>query len=105
MSAATLNPHGLDSHTVAFYQRAIDVIFSSGNGVAAVDDEWFTHAVDAEVFDASVRLCPAEEMIWSKSFVVERERYDGADINHLLHACASSLDWRRMLRRFNSNWR
>ena len=26
MSAATLNPHGLDSHTVAFYQRAIGVL-------------------------------------------------------------------------------
>ena len=27
-------------------------------------------------------------MIWSKAFVMERERYDGADVAHLLHACA-----------------
>jgi len=28
----------------------VDVIFSSGNGVAAVDDEWFQHSVEEEVF-------------------------------------------------------
>ena len=27
----------------------IDVIFSSGNGVAVVDDEWFEHATEREV--------------------------------------------------------
>ena len=31
-----------------------------------------------------VRLVPAEEMIWSKAFIMERERFDGADIAHLL---------------------
>jgi hypothetical protein len=83
----------------------IDVIFSSGNALAAVDDEWFAHAVPAKVFDRSVRLCPVEEIIWSKAFVMERERFDGADILHLLRARADRLDWERLLRRFGSNWR
>jgi hypothetical protein len=34
----------------------------------------------------------AEEVIWSKAFVTERERYDGADIMHVLLACAETLD-------------
>ena len=46
------------------------------------------------------RLCPVEEMIWSKAFIMERERYDGADIMHLLLACAEALDWARLLSRF-----
>ena len=83
----------------------IDVIFSSGNAIATVDDEWFTHAVPSEVFGLPVRLCPAEEIIWSKSFIMERERFDGADIMHLLRARARQMDWERLLRRFNSNWR
>jgi hypothetical protein len=83
----------------------IDVIFSSGNAVAAVDDEWFAHAVPAKVFDRSVQLCPVEEIIWSKAFIMERERFDGADILHLLRARADRMDWERLLRRFNSNWR
>ena len=83
----------------------VDIIFSSGNGVATVDDEWFAHAVEGRVFDRAVKLCPIEEIIWSKSFVMERERYDGADINHLVHASASDIDWRRLLERFAGRWR
>ena len=64
----------------------IDVIYSSGSGIAVVDDEWFTHARPAEVLGIPARLCPAEEMIWSKAFIMERERYDGNDVAHLLHA-------------------
>jgi hypothetical protein len=80
----------------------IDVIFSSGNGICAVDDGWFVHAVPADVLGLPVRLVPPEEMLWSKAFVMERERFDGADINHLLRV--AEFDWGRMLRRFGSQW-
>jgi hypothetical protein len=83
----------------------VDLIFSSGNAVAIVDDEWFEHAVPGQVLDTPVQLCPPEEMIWSKSFVWERERFDGADIAHLLRACGDRLDWNRMLGRFADDWR
>jgi Nucleotidyl transferase of unknown function (DUF2204) len=83
----------------------IDVIFSSGNGVAKVDDRWFEHAVDDEVLGLAVKLCPPEETIWSKAFIMERERYDGADIAHLLRAQGARLDWTRLLERFAGHWR
>jgi len=83
----------------------VDVIFSSGNGVAQVDDDWFAHAPPADVFGRSVRLCPPEEMIWSKAYVMERERFDGADILHLLRAHGAALDWTRLLGRFGAHWR
>ena len=82
----------------------IDVIFSSGNGLARVDEGWFTHAVEDEVLGLPVNLIPPEEMLWSKAFVMERERYDGADINHLLRARAADLDWSRLLERFGEHW-
>jgi hypothetical protein len=82
----------------------IDVIFSSGNGLATVDDEWFAHAVADDVLSHPVWLVPPEEMLWSKAFVMERERYDGADITHLLRATAAVLDWQRVLRRFAEHW-
>jgi len=78
----------------------IDLIHSSGNGVAAVDDLWFAHAERSEVLDLPALLCPAEEMIWSKSFVMERERFDGHDVAHLLRSRGPALDWDRLLRRF-----
>jgi hypothetical protein len=83
----------------------VDVIFRSGNGLCIVDDAWFEHAVEAEVVGVPVRLCPAEEMIWSASFVQERERFDGADIIHLLRARGNEIDWRRLMRRFGRHWR
>jgi hypothetical protein len=49
-------------------------------------------------------LCPVEEMVWSKSFVMERERFDGADVAHLLKARGRALDWTRLLERFAEHW-
>jgi hypothetical protein len=83
----------------------VDVIFSSGNGTARVDDLWFEHAVAAEVLGIPVRLCPPEEIIWSKASVMERERFDGADVAHLFRACGAALDWPRLLQRFGPHWR
>jgi hypothetical protein len=83
----------------------IDVIFNSGNGIAEVDDAWFEHASEAKVFGLPVQLCPAEETIWSKAFIMERERFDGADIAHLLRAYGARLDWNRLLGRFGAHWR
>lgn len=83
----------------------VDVIYSSGNGIARVDDEWFQYARPDVVFHVPVLLCPPEETIWSKAYVMERERYDGADVAHILHACADQLDWSRLLRRFGAHWR
>jgi hypothetical protein len=83
----------------------VDIIFGSGNGVAHVDDQWFDCAPADHVFDVPVRLCPAEEMIWSKALIQERERFDGADVAHLLLARAADMDWHRLLRRFGPNWR
>ena len=83
----------------------IDVIFSSGNGVATVDDEWFDHARHEQVLGMTCAVSPPEETIWSKSFVMERNRFDGADVAHILLARADSLDWDRLLRRFGPHWR
>jgi hypothetical protein len=64
----------------------VDLIFNAGNGVCPVDDDWFRHAVPSRVLGVPVTLSPVEEMIWSKAFVMERERFDGADVLHLLNA-------------------
>lgn len=78
----------------------VDVIFSSGNGVARVDDDWFVHAQMGNVLGTSLRICPVEEMIWSKAFVMERERFDGADVAHLILAQNQHLNWQRLRNRF-----
>jgi hypothetical protein len=96
-------PHWLGK---AYHRRSfVDIIFNSGNGVTPVDEEWFDHAPAREVLGVPARLQPAEEMLWSKAFVMERERYDGADVVHILRARAERLDWDRLVARFGERWR
>jgi hypothetical protein len=83
----------------------VDVIFSGGNGVAEVDDLWFAHAPRGEALGYPVRLMPVEEMIWSKAFLMERERFDGADVAHLIRASQKELNWPRLVQRFGEHWR
>lgn len=107
MRAAGYRAELLYSHWLAkafLGEHFVDIIFSSGNGIATVDEEWFEHATDGEFLGIAVKVCPPEEMLWSKLFVAERERYDGADVAHLLRAQADNLDWPRLLRRLDTNW-
>ncbi|MBK9260637.1 MAG: nucleotidyltransferase [Polyangiaceae bacterium] len=83
----------------------VDVIYSSGNGVAVVDDEWFDNALTGTVLGVETKLCPPEETLFSKAYIMERERYDGADIAHLLRSWATRMDWDRLVRRFGPHWR
>src|SRR5262249_9775429 len=41
---------------------------------------------------------------WSKAFIQERERFDGADVLHLIRDFGPELDWPRLLRRFGPHW-
>lgn len=82
----------------------VDLIFGSGNGVAPVDDLWFENAVQSEAVGIPVSICPAEELMWSKAFIMERERYDGADVIHIMHTRGPQLNWTRIMDRFAHYW-
>ncbi len=83
----------------------VDLIFRAGNGLCEVDDSWFERAHDDELLGLRVKLCAPEEMIWMKAYIMERERFDGADIAHILRRCAVELDWPHLVRRFGLDWR
>ena len=83
----------------------VDLIFGAGNGVATVDELWFDNAVDDNVFGVDVKLIPAEEMIWSKGSIMERERYDGADVAHVILAVGDRMNWRHLIDRYGPLWR
>lgn len=96
-------PHWLAK---AFLNRdMVDLIFRSGNGVSEVDEAWFDRAPRGKVLGMDVVLCPPEEVIWSKAFIMERERFDGADVAHLLKGYGSRIDWRHLIDRFGPYWR
>lgn len=86
-------------------KACVDVIFRSGNGLATVDETWFEHAREAAVFGIRVRVAPPEELVWQKAYIMERERFDGSDVAHLLASCAPFMNWQRLIQRFGPDWR
>src|SRR2546430_10766722 len=86
-------------------RNCVDLIFRAGNGLCEVDDSWFERAHDEDVLGVAVKLSAPEEMLWMKAYIMERERYDGADVAHILESCAEKLDWPHLLRRFGPDWR
>jgi hypothetical protein len=83
----------------------IDLIFNSGNGLTPVDDRWFRDNATADILGVPVCVANVEDSLLSKAFIMERERYDGADVAHLIQATAERLDWAGLLERFGASWR
>jgi hypothetical protein len=96
-------PHWLAKAT--YEGDIVDLIFRAGNGLCEVDDSWFDRARDDELLGVPVKLCAPEEMIWMKAYIMERERFDGADIVHILRCCAAEIDWTHLVRLFGPDWR
>jgi hypothetical protein len=84
--------------------KYIDLIFNTVNNICTVDDSWFDHAVEGEVYGIPIRFIPAEELFWCKIYVQNRERYDGADVNHIILRHGAQLDWQRIWARLEQHW-
>lgn len=82
----------------------IDLIFRAGNGLCEVTETWFDHARKIKCLELEVDLCPPEELILMKSYVMDRGRFDGADIAHMIRACGPTLDWDRLAASYGDNW-
>lgn len=82
----------------------IDLIFDTVNNICRVDDLWYHHAVKADFDGIEVLLIAPEELIWAKMYVQNRERFDGADVNHLILKTGKNLDWKRLLHHMEQHW-
>lgn len=82
----------------------IDIIFDSVNNICVVNDDWFKYATPAEVCGIKVKVIPAEELVWCKIYVQNRERFDGADLNHIWLKHGKKLDWHRLLSKVDQHW-
>ena len=86
-------------------ENFVDLIYAAGNGLCEVDDSWFTRARDETLLGLPVKVVAPEEIIWMKAYIQERERFDGADIIHLIQSSAEEIDWTHLRRRFGEDWR
>jgi Nucleotidyl transferase of unknown function (DUF2204) len=82
----------------------IDLITGMSNAVITVDRSWIENSRPAMVLDVRARVLAAEELLASKLFVVRRERFDGADIAHIIFASRGNLNWERVLALVGEHW-
>src|SRR5579875_3151779 len=73
-------------------EHFIDLIFNSANNLCPVDDSWFQHAQTCTFAGVRIKMLPVEELIWGKIYVQNRERFDGADVNHIILKQGRQLD-------------
>jgi hypothetical protein len=82
----------------------VDLITGMSNGVITVDSSWIKRSHPATIMGVATRVLAPEELIASKLFVTRRERFDGADIAHIVYGTGGKLDWKRMLRQVGEHW-
>ncbi len=81
----------------------VDIIWAMANGRALVDREWLTAGPQIEFGGAAVQVVPPEELIWSKLYVLQKDRCDWPDVLNLINAAGPALDWRRLLNRMGED--
>jgi hypothetical protein len=81
-----------------------DVIFASSNGTMPIGEQWFEHARQGEILGKPITIIGPTELVWSKCFIQNRDRFDGADVVHLILKTHDQIDWRRLLDYMEVHW-
>ncbi len=82
----------------------VDLITGMSNGVVTVDHSWIKRATPSQILGIPVRVLAPEELLVSKLFIAFRERFDGADIVHLIYGTRGKFDWDRELQLVGDHW-
>jgi len=82
----------------------VDLISGMSNAVIMVDDSWMNRAQPAVIAGVQSQIISAEDLIASKLFVLRRERFDGADIAHVIYRAQGHLEWGRIMELARENW-
>jgi len=82
----------------------VDMIFGSSNLVAPVNDDWFRETKTAKIFNYEVQIPSVTDLIRSKVFIQNRERFDGSDVAHLILLKHQEINWERLLCDMEQYW-
>jgi hypothetical protein len=74
----------------------VDVIWAMANQRARVDSSWLC-GPEVEVADERLRLLAPEYSLWSKLYVLERDRCDWPDCLKILYGVGPEIDWSKLL--------
>lgn len=81
----------------------VDIIWTMANRRASVDAAWLNRGPVVDFNGDPLRLMPVEEMIWTKLYVLQRERCDWPDLLNVLDWTSARIDWPYLLGRIGSD--
>jgi hypothetical protein len=115
---AFLQPRHIKRALTAFRQAGYETELRDGYWLAKVHDpphlfdflfavrhmtqvtvtaEWLRTSLPATFLDVPTRLLAPEEVIASKAYIGNRDRFDGADILHIIRSLQGDVDWSRLV--------
>ena len=98
----TLDPVWLSkAHRADYF---VDLISGMSNAVIVVDESWMRRTQPATIAGVRSQIISPEDLVASKLFVTRRERFDGADIAHIIYRTRGMLDWGRILELAGEHW-
>lgn len=74
----------------------LDFLWRMLNGRSSVTPRWLSEGWELTVRGVNFRLLPVEELIWSKLYIVRRDRSDWPDLLSLLYRHGAQLDWEHL---------
>lgn len=81
----------------------MDLIFGTSSSQFPIDQTWFERCQPVELLGVKTYLAAVEELIASKVYMLKRDRFDGADIVHLIRGVQGKIDWPRVLMHLKDN--
>ncbi len=75
----------------------LDLLFGFWNGRLRSIQNWCARSKTAPFAGVPVPLISAEDLIVSKAYVAGRDRFDGADIVHVILKAEGKVDWTQVL--------
>ncbi|HWN95108.1 MAG TPA: nucleotidyltransferase family protein [Methylomirabilota bacterium] len=81
----------------------VDIIWAMANQRAQVDEQWFERAAQVSVHGENLLVVPAEELLWCKLYVLQKDRCDWPDIFNLIHAVNDHMDWNHLVDRLGDD--
>jgi hypothetical protein len=75
----------------------LDVLFAVRHMARLrISDKWLSTSLAARFLGVPTRILAPEETIATKVYIANRDRFDGADILHIIRALQGEVDWRRV---------
>jgi hypothetical protein len=81
----------------------LDLIWSLPNHRLDVDEGFLTRGKLIHIYDTELRLLPIEELMWSKIYVMQRERCDWPDLFNIMNYSSQEIDYGYLIDRMGQD--